>query len=113
MIAPKMVMPRNFQNDARRSRACTRTDAAMNTPMAAQHALLASIDRETKLAVARAYRARRQRGELDHLAYLAALEAFHAARPGTPNADAGQAVRLIIARAAQVAPEWFWRGVAG
>jgi hypothetical protein len=65
----------------------------------ARHALLASIGRETKLAVARAYRTRRQLGESDHPAYLAALEAFHA--------DAGQAVRLIIARAAQVAPEWF------
>lgn len=80
----------------------------MNTPTPAQHALLAALDRDTKLAVARAYRARRQLGETDYPAYLAAFEAFRARVPGATDADAGQAVRLTIARAAQVAPEWFW-----
>jgi hypothetical protein len=68
----------------------------VHTPTRMQHALLASLDRDTKLAVARAYRARRQLGESNHPAVQAALEAF-------------RAVVLIIARALQQVPEWFWR----
>jgi hypothetical protein len=79
----------------------------------AQHAFLASIDRETKLAVARAYRARRQLGESHHPAHLVAVEAFRFARPGASDDEAMQPAVLIVARAAQVAPEWLWRGVGG
>jgi hypothetical protein len=86
--------------------------APMNhTPTLEQHAVLASLDRETKLAVARAYRARRQLGESNSPAMLAAIEAFRAARPGASDVEASRAVVLIIARAAQTAPRWFWRDV--
>jgi hypothetical protein len=82
-------------------------------PTLAQHAFLASIDRETKLAVARAYRARRQLGESHYPAHLAAVEAFRAAKPDASDDEASQAAILIIARASQPVPEWFWRGVGG
>ena len=82
-----------------------------HTPSLEQHAFLAGLDRETKLAVARAYRARRQLGEGDYPAMMAALEAFRAAKPAASDAEARQAVVLIVARASQQAPGWFWRGV--
>jgi hypothetical protein len=85
----------------------------MDTPRSEQNALLAALDRDTKLAVARAYRARRQLGESDYPAYVAAREVFRARVPGAADADAGRAVRLIIASAAQMAPKWFWKGVGG
>jgi hypothetical protein len=84
-----------------------------HTVSPAHHALLASIDRDTKIAVARTYRARRQLGESHHPAHLAAVEAFRSARPGISDDEASQAVVLIVARAAQDAPGWFWRGVGG
>jgi hypothetical protein len=82
-----------------------------HTVSLAQHAFLATIDRETKLAIARAYRARRQLGESHHPAHIAAVEAYCAARPGASDDEASQAAVLIIARAAQTAPGWLWRDV--
>lgn len=83
----------------------------IHTPSLAQHALLASIDRDTKIAVARAYRARRQLGESNRPVMVAAIEAFREARPGASDAEASQAAVLIIARAAQTAPAWLWKDV--
>jgi hypothetical protein len=80
-------------------------------PSLAQHAFLASIDRDTKLAVGRAYRARRQLGESHHPAHLAAVEAFRTAPPSASDAEAMQAAVLIVARAAQEAAGWLWKGI--
>jgi hypothetical protein len=70
--------------------------------------LLTALDRETKLAVARAYCPRRQVGESNYPAIVAAIEVFRAARPDASDIEASRAVVLIAARAAQMALKWFW-----
>jgi hypothetical protein len=71
-----MVMQWNFGNELRSlAHGSGRERMMVHTPTRMQHALLASLDRDTKLAIARAYRARRQVGESNHPAVQAALEA--------------------------------------
>jgi hypothetical protein len=65
----------------------------INTPTPAQYTLLAALDGDTKLVVARPYRADRQLGESDYPAYLLALEVFQAAVP-EPRMPPGVARRF-------------------
>jgi hypothetical protein len=62
----------------------------------AQHAFLAALDRQTTLAVARAYRACRQQGSDHHAAMLAAIEAYHAAQPHASETDARHGAGVVL-----------------